>query len=277
MKKYCLLLLSVLLILLAGCANAPSPQEAASGQPEAPVSQEPPVTVTNIIDRTETEFLPTCDALEGFYSDESYDYYFGSLKSGYVIVHYSDGSQEPVKDALAAGRATMEDLDRFGIGYGAELRYEAVGIRADARDGIRWDTYGYVRNREQMMLSSLRTLPIMHFSDRDTFQSFCGDIGECYYLTSTYHGADSFLEQTERYDDAWFAQNDLLVLAVFEPSSSVRHRVGTLAVKEGCVSVELLQTEEAEADEEANWFFLLEVPKATLEGCTEYSAWYIGL
>lgn len=78
------------------------------------------VRVADIVDRTETEQLFTADALEGFWSDGEYDYYFASIKSHYVIVHYNNGCQEPVRDALKGGRITIEDLDRFGIGYWKE-------------------------------------------------------------------------------------------------------------------------------------------------------------
>lgn len=78
------------------------------------------VRVADIVDRTQTEPLTTADALEGFWSDGEYDYYFGSIKSHYVIVHYNNGCQEPVRDALKGGRVTIEDLDRFGIDYWKE-------------------------------------------------------------------------------------------------------------------------------------------------------------
>ena len=57
------------------------------------------------------------DALEGFWKDEEYTYYFSSIRSQYIIVYYSDGTQEPVRDAMAAGRATIADLDTYGIKY----------------------------------------------------------------------------------------------------------------------------------------------------------------
>ena len=73
--------------------------------------------VSEIIDRTVTEPISTDTALEKFY--ETYDsvYYYGSIKSEYVIVKYTDGTSETVKDALANGRIKIDDLDKFGIHY----------------------------------------------------------------------------------------------------------------------------------------------------------------
>ena len=74
-------------------------------------------TVVNIIDKTRNSDIATCDALEGFFSDDRYDYYYFSIRSEYVVVVYSDGSEETVKDALVKGIVTITDLDAYGIGY----------------------------------------------------------------------------------------------------------------------------------------------------------------
>ena len=86
------------------------------------------IRIENIVDRTETEPLVTADALEGFWADEEYTYYFSSIKSQYIIVHYSDGTQLPVREAMARGDVTIADLDRFGIGYYKKEVVTAVGM-----------------------------------------------------------------------------------------------------------------------------------------------------
>lgn len=79
-------------------------------------------TVVNIVDKTVNSDLVTADALEGFYNDDMYNYYFSSIRSQYVIVEYSDGSTETVAYALAENRITIADLDAYGIGYYKEPR-----------------------------------------------------------------------------------------------------------------------------------------------------------
>jgi len=76
-----------------------------------------PKRIENIVDLTEGGEIPTDTALEAFYRDDTYCYLFSTIKSHYVIVYYKDGTEEPVKDALAAGRIKITDLDRFGIHY----------------------------------------------------------------------------------------------------------------------------------------------------------------
>ncbi len=62
------------------------------------------------------------DALEGFYADENYAYYFPSIRSSVVIVYYRDGTEQTAKEALAEGKIRISDLDWFGIAYYKEPR-----------------------------------------------------------------------------------------------------------------------------------------------------------
>ncbi len=80
-------------------------------------------TVTNIVD-TSTDHLDIAFAmaLEPIYEDATAVYSFNCIKSHYVFVYYADGTKETVKTALSSGRATIADLDRFGIGYYREAK-----------------------------------------------------------------------------------------------------------------------------------------------------------
>ena len=56
-------------------------------------------------------------ALELFYTDDRYNYYFSNIISQYIIVEFDDGTKNNVKDALTAGEITISDLDKFEIQY----------------------------------------------------------------------------------------------------------------------------------------------------------------
>lgn len=125
----------VAVLSLAACGGEPVRESPVTETAEVTPPPEPEVvTVVDIIDRTARESLPTDDALEGFWSDEEYHYYFSSIKSQYIIVRYSDGTEEPVRDAMEAGRVTLADLDRFKIGYYKEKIVTAVGI--ECKEGV---------------------------------------------------------------------------------------------------------------------------------------------
>jgi len=79
--------------------------------------------ITNIVD-TSKDYLDIAFsmALEPIYEDNTAVYSFSCIKSHYVFVYYADGTKETVKTALSAGRATIADLDRFGIEYYKEAK-----------------------------------------------------------------------------------------------------------------------------------------------------------
>jgi len=76
--------------------------------------------IIQIRDRTVEEQLPCADAEELFYEDETAKYYFNVIKSQYIEVIYNNGNSEDIVTALNAGRATIADLDEFGIEYHTE-------------------------------------------------------------------------------------------------------------------------------------------------------------
>ena len=60
------------------------------------------------------------DIEEPFFEDESYIYIFGSPISQHVIVEYTDGSTENIKEALEKGHIQITDLDKYSIHYASE-------------------------------------------------------------------------------------------------------------------------------------------------------------
>ncbi len=74
--------------------------------------------VLNIKDTSKDIKDFACDeALESFYEDNDYTYYWNCIKNEYVIVEYENGYEEKVSDALKYGTITIEDLDRYNIKY----------------------------------------------------------------------------------------------------------------------------------------------------------------
>ena len=78
--------------------------------------------IVEIRDRAEEEHLFCAEAEELFYDDETTEYYFNVIKSHYVMVTYNNGNSEDIVTALNAGRATIADLDQFGIEYHTEVK-----------------------------------------------------------------------------------------------------------------------------------------------------------
>lgn len=143
MKRILLTVLGLILIcLFIGCASEPGTPDineqntdettdtgtvsdtAISTPEESQPSECVPDVITreivSITDTTQTQNADLPDVEEPFYEDRQYVYIFGNPISKYVIVEYTDGTSENVKDALEAGHVALYDLDRFGIQYFAE-------------------------------------------------------------------------------------------------------------------------------------------------------------
>lgn len=78
--------------------------------------------VLEIVDTTKNKNNFSCaEALEEFYEDTTYKYYYSCIKSKYVIVKYESGFKETVSSALKNKNIEIEDLDRYNIDY---VKYE---------------------------------------------------------------------------------------------------------------------------------------------------------
>ena len=74
--------------------------------------------VNEIVDTTKSiENFACAEALESFYEDNDYIYFWGCMKNQYMIVRYESGFEETISDALKYGTITISDLDRYNISY----------------------------------------------------------------------------------------------------------------------------------------------------------------
>lgn len=78
--------------------------------------------VKELVDKTkEIEGFACAEALEGFYEDNEYTYYWSCIKNDYMVVKYNSGYEETISVALKNGAIKISDLDRFNISY---IKYE---------------------------------------------------------------------------------------------------------------------------------------------------------
>ena len=75
------------------------------------------VHVVDIWDQTTREQIACASALEKFWEDETNEYYFGCIKSHYIMVMDSTGRIVDVVTALEEGLINIETLDSYGIKY----------------------------------------------------------------------------------------------------------------------------------------------------------------
>lgn len=78
--------------------------------------------IKEIKDLTKNMLSFSCaEALDKFYEDDHYEYFYDCLKSKYIVVIYEDNSEETVKEALKQGHIKISDLDKYNIDY---IKYE---------------------------------------------------------------------------------------------------------------------------------------------------------
>ena len=90
--------------------------------------EKPNDNIREITDPTDDPNFAYDTAVEKIYEDERNEYFISGLYSQYIIVHYTDGTQEDIVTALNAGRATFADLGKFGIRYWAEPKPTSFDI-----------------------------------------------------------------------------------------------------------------------------------------------------
>jgi hypothetical protein len=133
MKKIFLSLLCIVFVLsaFASCNQAEESKTEISvivsetaSQTESELSAE--ISENETVERDEISIVDiVCNfegkyyalALETIYMDETYIYTLSSYCSQDIIVTYSDGTTQNVKEALEDGNVTLADLDRFEIKY----------------------------------------------------------------------------------------------------------------------------------------------------------------
>ncbi len=89
-------------------------------------SQNRGVDVINIVDKVETEGIVCAEALDYFYDDSEYVYYFSCLKKDQIVVEYSDKTTKTFTEAFLKD-ITIEDLDKYNIEYIKEKKQSTIG------------------------------------------------------------------------------------------------------------------------------------------------------
>lgn len=128
MKKIIAMVLCLVLVFsLAGCgtkeAENYSPVAGGANMPnnseviDTEKTQETDIVLVNIVDLTEVNQLSTDSALEEFFKDADYTYYFPSIKSEYIECQFSNGDTVKFVEALESKKVAISDLDAYGIQY----------------------------------------------------------------------------------------------------------------------------------------------------------------
>jgi len=108
-------------VLVAGGADMPNNSEVIDTEKTQDAITEndadTDIKLVNIVDLTEVNQLSTDSALEEFFKDADYTYYFPSIKSEYIECQFSNGDRVKFVEAFNSGKVTISDLDTYDIFY----------------------------------------------------------------------------------------------------------------------------------------------------------------
>lgn len=152
-------------------------------------------------------------------------------------------------DDAVLGRVDMGWHDRasYLLDTMTDYAFEACYIRTD----------GYHENMVYPQMQVIRSA--------DQLQTYCRENGSLYQFEQGTDGAESFLEACERYDEAYFEKQCLLLVLLQEGSGSIRHKVDRVGTADGdtVISIQTITPEVGTCDMAA-WHILIE-PDSTLE------------
>lgn len=128
-------------------------------------------------------------------------------------------------------------------------------------------------NSDKLSISGVRHLPIYKFDTYGEFYSFVQSLGEP-SLVEDYAEILSFASATARYDEAFFAENTLMLVYVSASSGSYRYDVNSVFL-EGealCIHVEQTNDPDIVTNDITGWFITVAIPDTALGYCTEFDA-----
>lgn len=168
MKKLIAFVLAVIFLFsLIGCGNT----DTTNPITEQPIDSNFVDTIKEIKDITNNMngmcFPDGFDVIEAFFEDESYIYTFSSPISLHVIVEYTDGSIENIKEALENGHIQITDLDKYSIHYASEPKLiEDIIYHSDRGDEPDALEYFYSDGTYSYAFTSIRSsVVIVYYKD----------------------------------------------------------------------------------------------------------------
>ena len=94
---------------------------------EKPEPENNNLVIKNITDTTKLSSNFACaQAIDVFYEDSNYKYYYTCIKSNYIIVEYTNGTKENIKVALKNNHIKITDLDKYNISYLKEQKQTSI-------------------------------------------------------------------------------------------------------------------------------------------------------
>lgn len=141
--------------------------------------------------------------------------------------------------------------------------------------------YTSALNTQKMYISSVRHLPVYRFDTLGELERFKENFGDTLTMDRGYNEIPSFRDATAKYDNAFFAENTLMLVYVTASSGSYRYGVESVFCDGQTLSVQVEQTNRSSIGtavtcDMAGWFITVAVPDSMVAGCTAFDAAMVG-
>lgn len=136
------------------------------------------------------------------------------------------------------------------------------------------EIYSCALNTGEMYISSVQHLPIYKFNTLEELENFKTRFGDTLSLGSDYDDISSFNGATAKYDDAFFADNTLMLTYITSGSGSNRFGVNSIFCDGSSFVIHVEQTNFPEVGtcDMAAWLITVAVPDSMVENCTMFDA-----
>ena len=117
-------------------------------------------------------------------------------------------------------------------------------------------------------------IPILKLDSAADLAQVKSELWDVFTLDYDYEGIPSFVKVTAAMDDAFFADNTVLLLYITAPSGSQRFRPCSVRAHENTLAIEILRenTSEPGTADMAGWFVTVTVAKSALKDITSFVA-----
>lgn len=129
-------------------------------------------------------------------------------------------------------------------------------------------------NKDTMLISSVRHLPVYKFEKKDELDVFKNKFKDSFSMNHGYAEVPAFNEVTANYDDDFFENHILILAYVSTNSGSFRYGINEVKKenKKFCLNILKTNNPEVYTSDMSGWFFIVEFDKEYIKDCTEFDA-----
>ena len=196
----------------------------------------------------------------------------------YAVISLAEGSLRDIPQQVIDNLTDMgwlEAVPTVGVlpgGARAAEEFETAVAYANWTDSD--EIYFGALNRDKMVRSNIRHLPVYKFDTLAELEQFKTAFDGVLAMDYGYDEVPSFADVTGGCDEAFFAENTLMLVYVSAGSGTYRFAVSSVYCDETALCVHVAQTNHPEVvtDDMAGWFLTVAVPDSMVATCTDFDA-----